>query len=167
MKKNYKEIKKMVMDNYEEIRETILAAMKDMEGYSGFKSDVELDLETGKAHYTSALTSNSQSMESWKGETLVIARVKGWEVGAEGFDYDFDETVKLEDNYEELQAEYEKEEEEGNFFDIQSFVEEKYPEIIEKMDADMREYLIDDYFPDLATRKLEEFIMDLDHYEGD
>lgn len=162
--------KELVLKNYEKLEKEIMKAYKEMEGcMQGTRSDICIDLETEEVYSTSAMTQSTQTMESWKGEAIVVASVPAWEVGWEGFDYDFNETIKYEDNYDELIKEFDKVEEEYN--DFYDFISEKHPKVIEDMDEDMRDVLLGEVFPDEASRKIEQFLeileMEEEYHQGE
>lgn len=152
-------VKKIANEKYEEIIAKIIEAKKEAEGYmQGMHVSVLIDKD-GEIYYTGAMSQNSMTQGQFDGSALTIANLECWRVGWDGYDYNFDEDVKNIDEYEELQKEYEADEEHYSFF---NFVSKEHPEIIEKLDDEYKEYLIDEWFPEMAAEKLDEFLRELE-----
>ena len=164
MKMNRKRLRKFINQNYDQIKEEILKAYQDMEDcMQGTTSDVCIDLYTGEIYHTDALTQNTMPMEVWNGDSIVVASIPAWKVGWDGFDYIFEESFQHHDKYEEVIVEYKRVEE--DYCDLYDFVSERYPEIIEELDAEMREILLDERFPIDADIQINEFLYTLEQEE--
>lgn len=158
---NLKKLKDLVLENCEEIEDKILEGWKEAEGYpQGMHIDVCIDIDGGKIWTAGPLSQNWATVAQWKGESLTVATCECWHVGQDGYDYNFDESLKYEDNIEELEAEYEKVEDE--YFDFYDFIVNEHPEVMKKMDSDYKDSLFEEYFPQKADDQLDEFLRELD-----
>jgi len=159
-------LRSLVLEKQEEIKDKILKAYEEAEGlWESWRVDIQID-DNGEVWITGALSQGSQTMSSWKGESHVVASVHGWEVGGNNYDYDFKEDIKYQDNYDEIVAKFKEAEEKDEAWDLYEFVQENYPEVIENMNAEYREYLFSDEFHEQAHRMIDEFLLQLDERIG-
>jgi len=129
---------KVMEDNSEAIVDTIKLAKEEAYGcMQGWHIDVEIN-EDGKV-WTSGLNSHgSQSMSSWKGETLIVCHVNSWEV-----DTNEAEDIKYSP---EIYAEYlAQQEAEDGYDSAWEFMENKYPEIRQQWQKDARNFEISEF----------------------
>jgi hypothetical protein len=145
---------KIIEENREKILEKMIEGKK--EAYSscqGWHLDVEMDAE-GNVWTTDLLSHGSQSMSSWKGETLVVCSIGTWDV-----DLDHDDYVK---NDELLSSEYEAAkaavEAEGGYLSAYDFVQETCPEKEAEWEQEERDWVIEAFEMDDADRILDESI---------
>ena len=159
-------LRSLVIENQDKIKDEILKAYEEAEDlWESWRIDIQID-DNGEVWATGALSQGSQTMSSWKGETHVVASVHGWQVGGNNYDYDFKEDIKYQDNYDKIIADFEEAEEKDEAWDLYEFVQVNYPEVIENMDSEYREYLFSDEFHEQAHRKIDEFILSLDERIG-
>ena len=161
---NLLKIKEYLQDNQELVIEKIVEAMKEAEGFdSSWRTDLLIDSDL-EPWTTEMMGQNSFSSSVWDGSAFVIASGDGWSVGADGYDYDFEETMKAQDNYNEIKVAFDEQDEDSDDYEYQliDFVNKFYPETIKKMDADQRNYIINDEFTETASSKYDDALERID-----
>lgn len=140
---------KVMEDNRDAIEETIREAKKETyETMQGWHVDVEID-KNGKAWTGDLLSTGSQSMSSYNGETFIVCGIQSWEV-----DCNEQEDIKYD---EKLNAEYlaQKDDEDGYEY-AWEFMENKYPEIRKQWQQDAIDFEISEFDPrELLDRAIE------------
>jgi len=160
----YKKIKDYLVENEDAVVEKIIETIKEAEGFdSSWRTDLLID-EDLEPWTTEMMSQNSFSSSVYNGNAYVIASGYGWKVGAAGYDYDFEDTLETQDNYDNIKAAFDSQDEDSDDCEYQliDFVNKYYPETVKKMDADQRDYLISDEFSDTARQKFDDAIEDLD-----
>ena len=103
-----KEIINFMYEKEEEVTEAIKQAFLNAEGYpQGYHVDVLLDLVEKEIFATGALSQNSMTTGQFDGSCVTIATCAAWTVGSDGYDYDFEEAINLEDDYQKIYNEFE------------------------------------------------------------
>jgi len=157
---NLLKIREYLENNEDAVIEKIVEAMKEAEGFdSSWRTDLLIDDDL-EPWTTGMMGQNSFSSSVYDGDAFVVASGEGWSVGSDGYDYDFDETLECQENYKEIKAAFDNQDEDSddyeyNFYD---FVKKNYSEVIDKMDSEHREYLISDEFSETASSKFADAI---------
>lgn len=123
-------------DNREKIIEAFIQAKKETNNtMQGWHVDVEIN-EKGEVWVGGLMSTGSQSMSSWNGETYIIGSVNSWVS-------ELNEEAWIQDE-KEIYAEFlaQKDEEDG-YESAWEFMENKYPEIRQEWQDNENQYEID------------------------
>lgn len=143
---------KIMEDNKNKIIEKFIQAKRETKGcMQGWHVDIEMD-ETGDVWVTGLMSTGSQSMSSYKGETFIVGEVKSWEV-----ELNESESIKYEEG---INAEFEAQQEDENGYEYAyEFMAEKHPNILKEWEDNATEYEIDafgDVIDGFVDRKITE-----------
>lgn len=157
-KKELMAIREYLQENEEMVIDKIVEMMVEAESNSsGYRMELHIDNDLD-VYQSGQYSQNSFSGNVWEGKAYVIATFDSWHVGSGSYDYNFDENIKNEPEYAEIKETFENQEDEFSFYD---FVKDNYVEVVERMDADWRDYIISE-FPEQASQKFEDAVEDLD-----
>lgn len=141
---------KIMEDNRETIEEKIRQAKEETYNtMQGWHVDVEID-EDGKAWTSDLMSTGSQSISSWNGETFIICSISSWTV-----EPDIIECMKNEGIYEEFSAQ--KDNEDG-YYSEWDFLQAKYPGKIEEWEKAEKEWELQEFDSgEVLDRAIEEY----------
>ncbi len=152
-------LREFASNNYEEISEKIIEGLKEAEHeWSGWQILVTVDLDTHELGISGLMSNNSYFASD---DIYTIASCGTWKLS----DYEGDFLTSLEnlDEWEELKTKYTSAENYyGDYSDIYEFISNEHSEIIDKIDNENREGIIEEYFPQMAENKYDEFLGNLD-----
>jgi len=142
---------KIMEENREAIEEKILQAKKEtFETMSGWHVDVEMN-EQGEVWTGDMMSTGSQSMSSYKGETFIITSVKSWRTEC---NLDVEQEMKYNDNQKYFN-EYKTQQEEDIINEsAYDFMYENYPEILKQWEEEQEEAEKDEEINELDTGEI-------------
>ena len=145
---------KIMEDNRETIEEKILEAKREaFEAMQGWHIDVEID-EEGKVWTSDVMSTGSQSISSWNGETFIVCSISSWKV-----EPNIIECMKNDGIYEEFSS---QEDNEDGFYAEWDFLQAKYPGKIEEWEKAEKDWELQEFD---ASEILDRAIEDQKMYE--
>ena len=146
---------KIIKDNQQEIEKVLMEAFEEAESDigSGWGVDIEINKQ-GEVYHSSIISNNSQSMDSWEGNSCIITNIPCWEV---------DVNVLEEIENDGLTEEYRG----SKYFEYDEateFIKNVYPKKLEQWEKELKAYEID-CFKESIDERINQVIEDIERHE--